>query len=402
MVASDDPLQEGGIMDLPARGFVFWPVGCGDSTTVKVNDNVVLQVDIHHMTQAEDDENRHAAVVDRLLEILPEVDGCKYLAVFALTHADTDHCKGFKLLLERVDAGDLKIGELWFTPRILRDYTEHEELSEDAQAFCDEAMRRVNVISGLDEDEVDSGDRVLVIGSDDILDEDDFKELADRFKRRPGEEVTVLDGAHLDGTFRAFLHSPFGDDSTRERNKTSLGMQVTLWDGEGSGRAMLLGDLDYPPLRRIFVEYSEDEDKAWDVLLAPHHCSKSAMYFQDEGDEEKVLKQDVLDAMEAAAGETGWVISSSIPVPAVNSPGDNPPHAKAKARYETISPSGFLCTGEYPDEDSDEPIVFSVDVNGISLFSGEPSQEASKVSDAVTAARGGTEPHGSLVGFGVC
>jgi hypothetical protein len=389
-------------VDLPARGFVFWPVGCGDSTTVKVNDNVIMQVDIHHMTQSDDDEIPYAPVVDRLMDILPEVDGVKYLAVFALTHADKDHCKGFKLLLEKVEAGELRIGELWFTPRILRDYSEHEELSEDAQAFCEEAMRRVEAISGKDEDEVSSGDRVLVIGNDDILDEDDFKDLADRFRRRPGEEVTVLDGAHLDGTFRTFLHAPFGDDSTCERNKTSLGMQVTLWDGDASGRAMLLGDLDYPPLRRIFVEYSEDADKAWDVLLAPHHCSKSAMYFQDEGDDEPVLKQDVLDAMDAAAGETGWVIASSVPVPAVTQPGDNPPHAKAKARYEGIAPSGFLCTGEYPAEDTDDPIIFSVDADGLTLFSGEPPAEESQVSAAVTAARGGPEPHGSAVGFGRC
>ncbi len=386
-------------MDLPARGFIFWPVGCGDSTTVKVNDNVVLQIDIHHMKQADDETTPFSPMVDRLMDLLPEVEGVKYLAVFALTHADLDHCQGFESLLEKVEAGELRIGELWFTPRILRDYTEHEELSQDAQAFCDEAMRRVELICGKGEEEVDSGDRVLVIGGDDILEEDQFKGLDDRFKRRPGEEVTVLDGFHLDGTFRAFLHAPFGDDSTQERNKTSLGMQITLTEGEATGRAMLFGDLDYPPLSRIF-EYSKPEDKAWDVLLAPHHCSKSAMYFQDEGDDEKVLKQDILDAIEAAAGETGWVVASSVPVPASNQLGDNPPHALAKARYEEIAPSGFLCTGEYPDEESDEPIVFSVDVDGIALFSGEPKSEASKVSEAVTAARGGDEPHGSVVGFG--
>lgn len=389
-------------MDLPARGFVFWPVGCGDSTTIKVNENVIMQVDIHHMAQSVDDDNPYAPVVDRLMDILPEVDGVKYLAVFALTHADTDHCQGFNLMVEKLEAGELRIGELWFTPRILRDYSEHEQLSEDAQAFCDEAMRRVNAIAGKDEEEVQSGDRVLVIGNDDILDEDDFKDLADRFKRRPGEVVTVLDGAHLDGTFRAFLHAPFGDDSTQERNKTSLGMQVTLWDGDASGRAMLLGDLDYPPLRRIFVEYSADEDKAWDALLAPHHCSKSAMYFKEEGDDEEVLKRDVLNAMEAAAGETAWVVASSVPVPTSNQPGDNPPHAKAKARYQEIAPLGFLCTGEYPDEDSDEPIVFAVDADGVSLFSGEPPAAESKAAAAVTAARGGSEPHGSTVGFGAC
>jgi hypothetical protein len=200
-------------------------------------------------------------------------------------------------------------------------------------------MRRVGVVRDQGEDAA-SGDRVRVIGSDDILDEEDFKGLPDRFKSRPGDVVTVLDGVDLAGTFRAFLHAPFGDDSTRERNKTSLGMQVTLTDGDGNGRVMLLGDLDYPPLKRIFVEYSDDEDKAWDVLLAPHHCSKSAMYFKDEEDEDEVLRQDLVDAMSEAAGDTGWVIASSTPVPSSNEDGDDPPHALAKAQYESVAPRG--------------------------------------------------------------
>jgi hypothetical protein len=47
------------------------------------------------------------------------------------------HCRGFADLLERAT-----IGELWLTPRVFRDNT-NGELSEDAQAYCDEAMRRV-------------------------------------------------------------------------------------------------------------------------------------------------------------------------------------------------------------------------------------------------------------------
>lgn len=34
-------------------------------------------------------------------------------------------------------------------------------------------------------------------------------------------------------------------------------MQITLTDGETNGRQMLFGDLDYPPLKRIF----DAEDK---------------------------------------------------------------------------------------------------------------------------------------------
>ncbi|HEX6254990.1 MAG TPA: hypothetical protein VFZ70_04190 [Euzebyales bacterium] len=263
-------------IELPARAFVFWPVGTGDSTTIKVNDNLFVQVDIHHQAAADDDETPVHPVVDSLMDILPPDPADpdhKYLAVFALTHADLDHCRGFTALMDLVDAGELTIGELWATPRVFRDYEEHESLSEDAQAFVDEALRRVDLIC-LDGD-ASSGDRVMVIGNDDILDEDRYAELPPRYKRRPGEVITELDGADLAGTFQAFLHSPFGDDSTRARNATSLGMQISLTEGDMSGRVMLLGDLDYPPLKRVFIEYNRDpENTAWDVLLAPHHCSK--------------------------------------------------------------------------------------------------------------------------------
>lgn len=388
-------------IELPARGFVFWPVGTGDSTTIKVNENLFVQVDIHHMVAADDEREPYNPVADTLMEVLPDDPtdpSKKYLAVFALTHADLDHCKGFKLLMDKVRAGELTIGELWATPRVFRDHKEHEELAEDAKEFETEALRRVDLIC--QNGDADSGDRVMVIGNDDILDEDRYANLPDRYKRRPGETITELDGADLAGTFRAFIHSPFGDDSTKERNKTSLGMQVTLTEGEVDGRVMLLGDLDYPPLKRIFIEYNHDpENTAWHVLLAPHHCSKSAMYFQEEGDDEAVLKQDILDAMENCAGETGWVVASSVPIPASNESGDNPPHAVAKDRYSEIAPSGFLCTGEYPLEDSDDPIVFSVDATGVELASGEPSG-VSEAASAVKAARGGDAPHGNPVGFG--
>ncbi len=378
-------------VELPARGFVFWPVGCGDSTTIKVNDNMVMQVDIQHHESAEDDDEPYHPVVDALVDdVLPIVDGEKYLAVFALTHPDKDHCKGFAELLDRC-----KIGELWFSPRILREYDSDEGLCEDAQAFCDEVNRRIGLNQG---EEAESGDRIRIIGNDDILDEDDCKDIPEDRKSRPGESTSVLDGVDLDGTFRAFFHAPFGDDGDGpERNKTSLAMQITLTEGDGGGRLMLFGDLDYPPLKRIF-EYSDEDDKAWDVFLAPHHCSKSAMYFQEEGDDEVVLKQDILDFIEAAAGDEGWIVSSSVKVPASNSKGDNPPHAKAKARYEEIAPSGFLCTGD--DENSDAPIAFEVSVDGIALFSGEADVGKSEAAEAIKATRGGTEPTSTTVGFG--
>jgi len=56
---------------LPEQGLLFWPVGTGDSTTIVIDDEHVVQVDLHDMVMADDDEAVVAAVVDRLIDVLP-------------------------------------------------------------------------------------------------------------------------------------------------------------------------------------------------------------------------------------------------------------------------------------------------------------------------------------------
>lgn len=110
----------------PARGAFFWPIGTGDSTTIVVDDDTVMQIDLHDMAEADKDDTPEAPVVDKLVECLPLRDGKPYLAVSALTHADKDHCLGFANLLDKV-----VIGELWATPRLWREY-EEDAASADA------------------------------------------------------------------------------------------------------------------------------------------------------------------------------------------------------------------------------------------------------------------------------
>jgi hypothetical protein len=74
---------------LPARGAVYWPVGTGDSTTLVIDDEIVMQVDLHDLAKASDENDSAIAVVDRLVEVLPVVDGMPYLATFVLTHIDS-------------------------------------------------------------------------------------------------------------------------------------------------------------------------------------------------------------------------------------------------------------------------------------------------------------------------
>lgn len=378
--------------NLPNRGFVFWPVGTGDSTTIAVTDSVVLQVDLNHLECANSEGDPHTPIVDRLEELLPKKNGAPYLSTFALSHPDQDHCRGFADLLRRVE-----IGELWFTPRVFREYA--KELCDDAQAFQREAKRRVEKTIQL-AGQVESGDRVRIVGYDDLLEDDDYCGFPKSLLTVPGNTIEDLDGGSYAGLFRTFVHAPFKDDSSGDRNTTSLGLQVTLHDAGSTGQVLLLGDLAYPTVRRIFTQ-SDDTDLAWNALLAPHHCSKSVMYWRDAENSEEELKQDILDDMKDAASSPGYIVASSEPIPASNNPGDNPPHAKAKNRYQEIVPDAFLCTQEHGGTESPEPIVFVFEGGDLKYVGPEPASECgSDLAAAVAAARGSGQPPQDRVGFG--
>ncbi len=368
---------------LPARGLVFWPVGNGDSTTIVVNSEIFLQVDLNHLEKSDDDDDASWAVVDELVERLPKVDGRPYLSAFALTHPDQDHCRGFANLFDKVD-----IGELWFTPRVFAEY--NKDLCDDAVDFKKEAQRRVRKTVKAKGDP-GAGNRVRIIGYSELLEEDEFKNFPKDRLTVPGNEIAKIDEQNVADEFRAFVHAPFKDDEAGERNDTSLGMQVTLYENHQKLRVLLVGDLSYPIIKRIF-EVSEEDDLVWNVLLAPHHCSKAAMYWKEEGDEKEELKKHIVEEMDKASLEPNRVVSSSNPVPSSNKAGDNPPHAKAKTQYESITDS-FLCT-----MDQENPVVAEIGNNGIVLAgAATASMSASQAADS---AQGANEPPNSAHTYG--
>jgi hypothetical protein len=371
--------------DIPERGVVFWPVGCGDSTTLIVDDETVVQIDLHHCVEAEPEEDDHAAVIDRLIEILPERDGKPYLAAFGATHLDADHTRGFERLLEEVT-----IGDLWFTPRILWEQ-DQDELIDDAKAFVEEAERRIEKIKT--NSEVDSGDRVRIIGFMDAV-KDAYQDVPEGSVTVPGNAFTAIDGVDLEGVFRAFVHAPFKDDGESDRNDTSFALQVTLSGEDGDLRVLLLGDLAYPTLKNIF-DRSDDVDLEWDVMLAVHHCSKRAMY-EKENDAD-VLRRDILDALEAARAEGAYIVASATEIPSADTPGANPPHRKAAQRYEEIVDDGhFLVT----EDQAPDVIAFTPGVDGTRLREAASVSGSSVLGAAIAAARGATKPAGKRVGFG--
>lgn len=193
--------------------------------------------------------------------------------------------------------------------------------------------------------------------------------------------------------------------SAGERNETSLAMQIEVVGGQHVMRGLFLGDLSYPTLRRVVDEtrrHENDVKLIWNALLAPHHCSKKVIYQKNDAGND-VLRQDILDDLEGAQSPDGFIIASSPAIPGSNSPGDNPPHAKARARYEEIVSGEFLCTGEYSTPDNMRPIIVANTPDGVVLASGpfELSEEArADLAAAIAQARGVSAPPAAKVGFG--
>lgn len=385
---------------LPPKGFVFWPVGTGDSSTIVVKeDEIVMQIDLHHMAKAEDDEESAWPIVDELERLLPFVDDKPFLSVFALTHPDEDHIRGFDELLKRVT-----IGEIWHTPRIFRDHKEDETLCADAEVFRKEVERRRKAIIK-DPNNVKSGDNLHIIGHDDILNDDKYKDFPKERTSVPGNIITTLDEIDVSDVFEAFVHAPFKDDAEDTRNNTSLSLHVILKEADGAGNALFFGDREYETVKQIFdktIEKKRTKRLQWDILLTPHHCSKKVMHFKAEGEEKETFKQDIMDLFEKYENSGAYIVVSADNN-FTDGDGDNPPHKKARKRYEEIIDSGhFICTHEHPSSAAPEPIVFVVTEDGVSYQ--KPASDgkfAKSVAEAVVVARGGAAPPKEQVGFGI-
>lgn len=345
---------------------------------------------------ADEEGNEHIPIVDELVARLPQRNGKPYLSCFILTHPDLDHCRGFGDLLKQVT-----IGEIWHTPRIFREYEDACELSDDALAFRKEAHRRAK--SSIDAGgDPGAGNRVRIIGYTSELFEpgeryEGFPQ--DDFYTRPGNAIELLDGREVGDRFSAFIHAPFKQSLADARNETSLAMQVTVGP-EHPVRGLFLGDLSYPSVMQVFEEthaHSNDDRLQWNVLLAPHHCSKKVMY------EDGVFKQDLMDKFGASQLSPGFVIASSNEFKNANSPGDNPPHRVARNRYEEIVGDEFLCTGEVSTPEWVRPIVVTATSGGVVLAGGDyqMSESAeSALAAAIASAEGRNVPPQTKVGFG--
>ncbi len=270
--------------DLPERGLCSWRVGNGDSTTIPIDIDrgLVMQVDLNHVKAAEEEDDPRYPVIDRLIEVLPKLeDGKPRLAVLGITHHDEDPCCGFKRAVT-----EIKVEELWLTLRSFVEAKNKEEFTEAGKDVYEETCRRrdAEIAAVAAGGRAAPGDRLRIIGYHDVLDDPDWTDFPTELVTVPGNFVADFDVEDVSNNVEFFVHTPFKDDHDGSRNSTSLGLHITLKNDDEQLRILLLGDLTYEEVE-AFIEASqaENEDRLeWDILLAPHHGSRHAI-FKPEG-----------------------------------------------------------------------------------------------------------------------
>jgi hypothetical protein len=129
----------------------YLPVGNGDTSTSRLSDGTNVLIDCNITSDSRDGalKTRYDVHAHLLKELRKDGEGVPHADAFVLTHADDDHCCGFKDTFYTGDPakygdshkkqGMILIDELWFSPRI---FSPHEELADSAKAFLKEAKRR--------------------------------------------------------------------------------------------------------------------------------------------------------------------------------------------------------------------------------------------------------------------
>lgn len=349
---------------MPAK-FSFFQVGNGDMTLVRLADfNVTtILIDCHIRAKA-DDANDDAPDVARALRerVMYDSDDRPFVDAFMLSHPDKDHCGGLSKHFwlgppdqypdDKLDRWEKRIiiRELWSSPLVFRRRSKNHALCDDARAFNKEARRRVQYWR--DYGWASSGNRIKIMGEDVDGKTDDLRSIL----VKSGEWFSAIDGT-ASSVFRAQLLAPAPHEDNAEleeeltKNESSIVMNLEITPSLFSSkrtRFLIGGDAEVLIWERMWKRFENDpQTLAYDLLLAPHHCSWHTLSWDSWSGKGENAK--VSEAARNALGQakkSATVISSSKKI--VDDFND-PPCIRAKREYKAILrgvDGWFACTEE--------------------------------------------------------
>jgi hypothetical protein len=338
----------------------------GDMTLVELESGRRILIDINIRVAADDPDDETPDVAKQLRDRLDRDDkGRLYVDAFLLTHPDEDHIRGLKKHFHLGDPADwsekadkIFVREMWSSPIVFRRASKDHNLCDDASAWGAEARRRVKRFR--DGNLVGDGDRILILGEDVDGKTDDLGAI---LVKRDQTFATIC-GVY-DSSFSALLLAPLiaTDDEEEEiitKNNSSVIMRLDLkLNMETQGRYLIGGDADVGVWDRIWDHNKNQPDHlAYDVLIAPHHCSwRSLSYdsWSDYGEDAKVSEPARKALGQARSG--ALIISSSKTITDDDS---DPPCVRAEREYKAIlSPKKgeFRCVA---DGAGDGPMVIEI------------------------------------------
>lgn len=371
----------------------FFPVDNGDMTLIQLADDerTSLLIDVKIRNAADEDGDDVYDVATALRKKLkvnhnhrPYVDG------FMLSHPDLDHCSGLRkhFWLGKADNYEdddlpleerrILINELWFSPIVFQRKANIGALVPDAEAFFKEAKRRVDVNKA--QISVNATDRIRIFGEAENGEADGLEHLVfprdASFTGVNSQAASFMKGRVL-GPFSA--QETEDDEVTLSKNNSSIIINFELMPNMLSERGFNFlsgGDAEVAIWDKVADEYDE-QALAYDLLLAPHHCSwrtMSHMSWSDYG-EDVVVSPKARSALSHA--NVGAVIIASSK--SISDEDSDPPCIRAQREYESILKGKdglFRCTGQYPSVNRLEPISLEVKTAGFVLVVSGTAAEA--------------------------
>jgi hypothetical protein len=385
---------------MPAK-ITFFPVGNGDMTLIKLNDDssgpTTILIDVNIREAADDDNDVDIPDVAKELRKRLNEDSDKrpYVDVFLLSHPDKDHCTGLSRHfhlddLENYDdepANDeekkIVIREMWSSPVVFRRASKNNSLCDDAKVFNKEAKRRVKVFRETEEGVVKDGDKIKILGEDENGKTDDLSEILIK-QGKCFTDIRGKENEHIE----MCLIAPLPKDGEEEEEKTlaknhsSVVIRFSIAADKNTPDACSFltgGDAEVAIWERIWDKYKDNrETLEYDILQAPHHCSWHVLSYESWNDSESPEVSKDAKAALSQAREGAFIVASSKPI---KDDGNDPPCIGAKNEYISILDitDSFYCTGEWPNSKNPEPLEFSLTTSG-------PQAPAKKKSANIAAA----------------